>query len=306
MPTKNKTTKKAPVKEKKATKKTVVKKKTASKAKKNTTKPVQAKKVSAKTAEVKTVAKSAEVTEKAPKAEQKKKTVEISKFFYGVVIVIIILLYAQIFAGAVLYYKYDIKVRNHGEIVHQLRKRPVASTHKKGVRTIRRRPPKTTKAQQQSTKTEKKAYPALKCPPPVKRDVVFNENEYLPYAKEGNAVIEGDLCLTLKDGSLKCFENAEVFINPVTSYSDEWYKRGWAGRENLEVAHPRAFHYNKKVKTGKDGAFRFEKLPAGSYYVASAICVPEAKGATSCQYHRYATKVETKKYVKPKLKKVYP
>lgn len=305
MPTKNKTTKKEPTKKKTVTKKTAAEKKTTAKVKKSGTKPVQAKKVSAKTAEVKTVTKSAEITEKTPKIEQKKKTVEISKFFYGVVIFIIILLYAQIFAGAVFYYKYDIQVKNHGEIVHQLRKRPLTRTRKKGIRTIRRRQPKTTK-QQQSTQTEKKAYPALKCPPPVKRDVVFDEREYLPYAKEGNAVIEGDLCLTLKDGSLKCFENAEVFINPVTSYSDEWYKRGWAGRETLEVAHPRAFHYNKKVKTGKDGAFRFEKLPAGSYYVASAICVPEAKGATSCQYHRYATKVEIKKYVKPKLKRVYP
>ena len=99
----------------------------------------------------------------------------------------------------------------------------------------------------------------------VKREAPFIESEYAPYAGVGKAVIEGALCFPLEDGTEKCFENVDVFINPVTTYSNEWYNRGWAGTELLEKADERAVTYNKVVKSGKNGVFKFEGLKPGSY-----------------------------------------
>ena len=144
------------------------------------------------------------------------------------------------------------------------------------------------------------------CPPPVPRKAKYNPEEYAPYAQKGNASIQGKLCFPLADGSEKCFANTTVFINPVTTYSDEWYNRGWAGREYLATADKRVIPFNKMVKTDKDGNFAFKDLAPGSYYVGTMVCLPKTKDAKACAYTRWAAKVTMKRMVKPTFKKVYP
>lgn len=144
------------------------------------------------------------------------------------------------------------------------------------------------------------------CPPPVPRKAKYIEAEYAPYAQKGNASIQGKLCFPLADGSEKCFANTTVFINPVTSYSDEWYRRGWAGREYLATADQRVIPFNKMVKTDKDGHFAFKDLAPGSYYVGTTVCLPKTKDAKACAYTRWAAKVTMKRMVTPTFKKVYP
>ena len=152
----------------------------------------------------------------------------------------------------------------------------------------------------------KRAVDEPKCPAPQDRHEILNPEEYAPYEKGGSAVIEGDLCFTLEDGVKKCFDRAQVFINPVTSYSDEWYHRGWAGREALKVPDERAVKMNKMTLSDKNGKYKFEGLAAGSYYVGAVVCVPKKSTDGDCVLSRYAAKVSMKNRVKPKLKRVYP
>ena len=153
-------------------------------------------------------------------------------------------------------------------------------------------------------KKPKKVEP--KCPEPQDRHEILNPDEYAPYEKGGSAVIEGDLCFTLEDGVKKCFDRAQVFINPVTSYSDEWYHRGWAGREALKAPDERAVKSNKMTLSDKDGKYKFEGLASGSYYVGAIVCVPKKSTDKNCVLSRYAAKVSMKNRIKPKLKRVYP
>ena len=283
------------------------KKKTAQKkvaAKKTASKEVVATpKVKKESTATQTVVEKQPVKEVAPKTtpvqEKKKNTREVSNCFYAVFILMFIVLYAELIAGMVIFYNYQIEFREKTHITQS-----VSSIQHGRRRSVRR--PTRNRSVQRVNKQSKNNVPALRCPPPVKRNVVFDEKQYAPYAAKGNAVIEGKLCLPLKDGTVKCFENAEVFINPKTNYSDEWYQRGWAGRENLQAPNPRAYDFNKKVRTTKDGSFKFEGLPAGSYYVASAVCLPEAKDTPKCAYHRYATTVDVSNTAKATLKQVYP
>ena len=148
--------------------------------------------------------------------------------------------------------------------------------------------------------------PVVKCPEPVARKAQYVEAQYAPYAQPGKAKIQGKACFELNDGSQKCIPGLDVYINPVTDYSNEWYERGWAGTEYLEVADARVIPFNKTVKTDAKGNFTFDNLAPGSYYVVTQLCLPTAQDAKTCEYRRYASKVTMKNLVRPTLKQIFP
>ena len=244
-----------------------------------------------------------------------------------------VIAYIQIIGIIYLYNNFDISIRSHASIE---RERIVEQRHKQRMAVIKKRraaakgravrrenarqffietktkdgntTPATVEVPIEAEKELKKETKKATCPP-LKlepRKAAFIEEEYAPYAGEGHAVIEGAACFELQDGSTKCFENADVFINPVTTYSNEWYSRHWVGNERLAQADERAVKYNKMIKTGKDGKFKFDKLQPGSYYVGFTSCVPEGKDAKECVCSRFASKVKMKNLVRTTLKKVYP
>ena len=249
------------------------------------------------------------------------KTCQVSRTFYICAIIMTVLLYAEIVGGLLLYFNCDVKVTCDGpslsQTVTQLLKGPQKRHHhhRDSGKIRRKRGNRRHKATETVKKTsaatinanELRKFETQACPPPATRRVVFNEEEYKPYAKGGDAAIEGKLCLPLADGSTKCYNNASVFINPVTSYSNEWYSRGWAGKENLTRADDRAFLYNVMVKTDENGNYTFTNLAPGNYYIGASVCVPNSKTAKKCTYRRYAKKVQVTKLIKVnRLDQVYP
>lgn len=176
--------------------------------------------------------------------------------------------------------------------------RPVPPKHHQGVKPM--------PAQGKAAVKKAPPKPAVKCPEPVARKAQYVEAQYAPYAAGGKAKIQGKACFTLKDGSEKCLAGLDIYINPVTDYSNEWYERGWVGTEYLEVADKRVISFNKSVKTAQDGSFTFDGLAPGSYYVVTQLCLPTGKDAKTCEYRRYGTKVTMKNLVKPTLKQLFP
>ncbi len=287
-----------------------------------------------------------------PKVEKQpvkvKKVYEMSAFFHAVVVLMVVILYAELAALAVIYTNYEVTIEsktlvemreaqlkaqrevlaktrkpNRLRIARNLKKAQAAKTNTKVQQVAKALTTQPVAApttrlldlgdfvgalttQPDAAPVTHEAKPAFKCPEPVARKAQFNEAEYEHYATAGKAVIAGKACFTLADGAEKCFAGVDVFINPVTTYSTEWYERGWAGREFLENSDVRALKYNKKVRTAKDGSYRFENLPAGSYYVGAVVCEPAKKDAKECQITRYAAKVKMKNSVRPTLLKVFP
>lgn len=130
--------------------------------------------------------------------------------------------------------------------------------------------------------------------------------EYAPYLKAGNHVIEGRIMPKAvvgrrHRGQAGRFEKefvpvlcrAEVFANPVTSYSREWFNRNWAGVENIEDADPRVWRTHFKAKVRPDGSFVFENLPAGEYFVAARACVRFHPAQRGCKEVRFGKRVQT-------------
>lgn len=123
----------------------------------------------------------------------------------------------------------------------------------------------------------------MACAPiPQPRLIPFNEAEYTPYAQPGTATITGEAFLKTRGGDVKKGAGNKVYLNPVTSYSTEWYQRGVLGGQLLEPADERARPFFRETLADSDGRFEFQNLPAGEYYLACPIVweVPIGYGNT--------------------------
>lgn len=146
--------------------------------------------------------------------------------------------------------------------------------------------------------------PALKCPPVWQRKAVFNPQEYAPYDTPGALTISGDVCASLPKGAI-CPKNIDVFVNPKTSYSDEWWTKHWTGTYGISKVDERAIKYNKKGSVQENGQFSITDLPAGTYYVGATACVSRAPNKP-CRNTRWGTQVSIEKDTQVSLKRIHP
>lgn len=106
---------------------------------------------------------------------------------------------------------------------------------------------------------------------PQPRMVQFDEAEYTRYGSDGTGAITGQAFLKTRAGDVKYGAGCTVILNPVTSYSTEWYTRWVVGGVALEPGDQRASKYTRQVIADGEGRFAFQGLPEGEYYVASQI-----------------------------------
>lgn len=133
--------------------------------------------------------------------------------------------------------------------------------------------------------------PCLKGPKKITRKTTFNENEYKPYAQKGNFNLSGNACNMLPD-NLECPKKVYVFLNPVTSYSNEWYEKHWAGNKLIENPDKRAWTYHKKAIVEENGNFTFTDLPQGEYYIGAELCAKKIDAPTEkCRPIRMGDKI---------------
>jgi hypothetical protein len=118
---------------------------------------------------------------------------------------------------------------------------------------------------------------------PQPRHVQFNQDEYTPYGAVGSAIIYGETFLKTRGGDVKKAAGNKVFLNPVTTYSTEWFDRQIIGNQLLTEGDQRARPYFQETVADSDGRFQFENLTFGDYYLACAISweVPDGYGHTS-------------------------
>lgn len=103
---------------------------------------------------------------------------------------------------------------------------------------------------------------------PISR-MPFPENEYKSLAKSGTAIIKGRAFLKTSN-DIKVAPEKEIILNPVTSYSNEWYEKRYIHGEPLVNPDPRIYNYLIKTITDESGRFTFMNVPAGEYYVTTS------------------------------------
>lgn len=92
--------------------------------------------------------------------------------------------------------------------------------------------------------------------PPRERQARFIESEYAPYASQGNGTLVGQAFLKTRGGDVKYAAGNEIILNPVTSYSTEWFDV--AIRQGQDIAEGDARVQPFTRSTFADGEGRFE------------------------------------------------
>ena len=90
--------------------------------------------------------------------------------------------------------------------------------------------------------------------------MTFPEHEYQNLLQSGTATVKGQAFLKTRGGDVKVAAGNKVILNPVTSYSNEWYEKALIQGKNLVEAEPRMWNYVMKTVADGSGRFMFEVL----------------------------------------------
>ncbi|TDU23960.1 hypothetical protein C8E00_102460 [Chromohalobacter marismortui] len=108
----------------------------------------------------------------------------------------------------------------------------------------------------------------------VERQVAFPAEEYAKLNKHGTAVVKGRLRYDSSQYGMVAGKGETVSIAPATRYSAEAAEVALAGKR-IEPADPRARAYTHYAQTDDNGYFEATGLPAGVFYVAGSVRLPD-------------------------------
>jgi hypothetical protein len=118
----------------------------------------------------------------------------------------------------------------------------------------------------------------------------FPEAEYASLAKTGSATVTGYIYALTPSGKKVYARQTRLYLNPVTSYSTQWYNESYLGGAKMSKVDPRLFNYLKFTTSDNNGKFEFLNVPSGSYYLIGVI-----KCGSECGYSQTKNIRVTKK-----------
>ena len=124
----------------------------------------------------------------------------------------------------------------------------------------------------------------------IKR-IAFPTSEYTNLLKIGKGTVKGKIYITDAYDQGIIGKNSRLYLNPVTTYSKQWYKDSYIGGNKMGKADKRLFNYLKFTSSNSKGAFAFYGVPSGSYYLIGTVKCGEECGYDSVANIRVATEV---------------
>ncbi len=115
----------------------------------------------------------------------------------------------------------------------------------------------------------------------VVQRIPFPVDEYASLATNGSATVTGSVYITTSTGNKVYGKNTRLYLNPVTSYSTQWYQKSYLGGAKMSKVDPRLFNYLKFTTSDSNGKFEFLNIPSGSYYLIGVV-----KCGTACGYDK--------------------
>ncbi len=109
--------------------------------------------------------------------------------------------------------------------------------------------------------------------------IPFPVEEYKYIKRRGSSTVRGKVFLENKFTSEKITKaKIKLWLNPVTSYSQQWYQDAYLGGYKLSKSDKRLFNYLKFTYSSADGGFSFFGVPRGEYYLTGTIACSEECG----------------------------
>ena len=125
----------------------------------------------------------------------------------------------------------------------------------------------------------------------ILKRVPFPKGEYAGLSRIGKGTIKGKIYLSDAYDQGIVGAGTRLYLNPITSYSKQWYKKSYLGGNKMQKADPRLFNYLKFTASNAQGLFAFYGVPSGSYYLIGTVKCGEACGYESPRNVRIATSV---------------
>jgi hypothetical protein len=125
----------------------------------------------------------------------------------------------------------------------------------------------------------------------VVQRIPFPIQEYANLPKSGTATIQGKLYIISPNGQKIFGKNTRLYLNPITSYSQQWYKESYLGHKKLSKADSRLYNYLRFTVSDNEGNFSFYGVPAGRYYLIGIVKCKDECGYDKTQNIRIAKEV---------------
>jgi len=120
----------------------------------------------------------------------------------------------------------------------------------------------------------------------------FPIEEYRVLRRNGNSTVSGRVFLENSINDEKIIrKNLKLYLNPVTSYSKQWYEESYLGGYKMTPPDKRIFNYLKFTTTNQNGDFSFFGIPAGEYYIGAKFNCGNECGYNSTKIIRVVKEV---------------
>ena len=121
--------------------------------------------------------------------------------------------------------------------------------------------------------------------------IAFPAGEYSTLAHAGKGTVQGHIYLQDAYGKKIYGAKTRLYLNPVTSYSRQWYEQSYIAGNKLGKADSRLFNYLKFTASDDSGAFAFYGVPSGRYYLIGTVTCGVECGYPNNKNVRIATEV---------------
>ena len=121
--------------------------------------------------------------------------------------------------------------------------------------------------------------------------IPFPVQEYRGLSTIGKGTIKGAIYLKDVYGERIPGSGTRLYLNPVTSYSKQWYEESYLGGAKMAKADSRLFNYLRFTAADNEGNFAFYGVPSGSYYLIGTVKCGSECGYDTPKNIRIATTV---------------
>jgi hypothetical protein len=121
--------------------------------------------------------------------------------------------------------------------------------------------------------------------------IPFPVSEYNHLARSGKGTVKGNIFVKDAYGQRILGKGTRLYLNPVTSYSEQWYEESYLGGNKMQKADSRLFNYLRFTASNTVGAFAFYGVPTGSYYLIGTVKCGNECGYDTPKSIRIATRV---------------
>ena len=116
---------------------------------------------------------------------------------------------------------------------------------------------------------------------PMER-MAFPAEEYARIKKRGYSTVTGIIYVENSNSGEKIMgQKVKLWLNPVTSYSNQWYEQDYLAGYKLSKIDKRIFNYMKLEYSKLNGSFRFSGVPRGDYYLVGSVNCTESCGLSA-------------------------